>query len=153
MPGSAPLPALVAYSSCCAFVGAAAAYTFSAHPGGIEAGPMAYTMWFNKMFPKVAALQSALVVASAGGAATQALRGGGGGGQRGLWLCGAALMGFMMPWTLGAIMPVNKAIMAAADKGEAAPLETLKSWGPVHNVRTAVAALAAAVMGYALYTM
>lgn len=63
---------------------------------------------------------------------TQALRGGGGGGggggQRGLWLTGAGLMAFMLPWTLRAIMPINRAIMAAAEQGRAAPLETLKAW-------------------------
>eukprot|EP00198_Chlamydomonas_reinhardtii_P013721 XP_001703058.1 predicted protein [Chlamydomonas reinhardtii] len=109
------------------------------------------------MFPKVAALQAAMAVVSTGGAVTQALRGGGGGGggggQRGLWLTGAGLMAFMLPWTLRAIMPINRAIMAAAEQGRAAPLETLKAWGPVHNVRTAVAAVAAAIMSYALYTM
>ncbi|KAG2438416.1 hypothetical protein HYH02_010871 [Chlamydomonas schloesseri] len=154
MPSSASAPALVAFSSCCAFVGAAGSYTFAAHPGGVAAGPMAYTLWFNKMFPKVAAFQSVLVVASAGGAVAQAMRsGGGGGGQRGLWLTGAGLMAFILPWTFTAIMPVNKQIMAAADKGQAAPIETLKAWGPVHNVRTVVASVAAALMGYALYTM
>ncbi|GFR52666.1 hypothetical protein Agub_g15260 [Astrephomene gubernaculifera] len=149
-----PVPATVALSSSIAFASTAAAWTFVAHPGGLEAGPAAYTAWFNKMFPKIAKFQSVLVLASAGGALAQSVASPAASQQqRLLWLLSGSLMLGVLPWTFGAIMPLNKAIMAAAEKGEAAKEETLKAWGPVHNVRTVAGLVAAAVMGYALWKL
>ena len=75
------------------------------------------------------------------------------GSQRALWLGGGALLLSILPYTSLAMMPLNHAIIAAGQRGEAAKEGALQAWGPLHNVRTALAVAAAGLMAYALYTL
>ncbi len=66
------------------------------------------------------------------------------------WLGGAALLLGTLPWTFLRMMPTNKAIMAAGERGEAARAQTLAAWGPLHAVRTVMGTASAALMAWAL---
>lgn len=75
------------------------------------------------------------------------------GPQRALWLAAAGVFASILPHTVVNMMPTNKEIIAAADRGEAAKAETLRAWGPLHTVRTMMSTLSAALMAYALYKL
>lgn len=132
-----------------AFASTAAAYTLAIHPGGLEAGPKAYTAFFGKMFPKIAKFQSALVVVGAGAAAVQAAKTPSH-NLRSLWIASGALLASVVPWTVFKMMPVNNEIIAAADAGVEAKPEALKAWGPLHAVRLAASVASVGLMVYAL---
>ena len=68
-----------------------------------------------------------------------------------LWLVGGALMGTNWPWTMVAIMPVNRRLSATAPGDADASSRTLiDRWGMLHAVRTLLAAAAVAAFLVAL---
>jgi hypothetical protein len=67
------------------------------------------------------------------------------------FLAGALLILANWPWTLIAIMPVNKALMAAdLDKAGAKTRDLIVKWGGLHAVRTGLGALAVICFLFAL---
>jgi hypothetical protein len=110
------------------FAGAALYINIAEHPARIALDPgQAATQW-RESYKRGAVMQAtlALVAGLAGLAAWQEL-----GGT--LWLAGALLMLANWPWTLAAIMPVNRRLKSGA--GEAA-VSLLDRWAMLHTVRT-----------------
>lgn len=57
------------------------------------------------------------------------------------WLAGGVLMLANWPYTLIAIMPTNRALLAAGD-ADARTRRLIENWGQLHMVRTGLGALA-----------
>jgi len=68
-----------------------------------------------------------------------------------LWLVGGALMGANWPWTLLAVMPINRQLTAIVPADASASSRALlHRWARLHAVRTALAVGAAASFAVAL---
>lgn len=67
------------------------------------------------------------------------------------WLAGSVLMLANWPYTLIAIMPTNRALLAAPDAG-GGTRRLIENWGHLHMVRTGLGALATLVFLWAVAT-
>lgn len=120
------------------FAGAAAYITLVEHPArlGLEDGPL-LAQW-QPSYKRALPIQSGLAVA---------------GGLAGLvawylstdwqWLAGSLVLLANWPFTLIVILPVNKRLMAMQPRNAGAESrKMLVQWGKLHNVRSALGALA-----------
>jgi uncharacterized membrane protein len=63
-----------------------------------------------------------------------------------MWLVGAVLIGFVVPFTFVAIMPTNHRLLAPGrDLASSETRELLEKWGKLHGVRSALSLLASAL--------
>jgi hypothetical protein len=66
------------------------------------------------------------------------------------WSLAAALIGFVVPFTL-VVMPIHRSMFAAGREPESAETRRLlKEWGAMHRVRTGLSVAAAALMSWQL---
>jgi len=152
MAGAAPAASvgplsLLALVSATLFAGVAAGISVCEHPARLQLDDRAALLQWAPSYRRAAAVQAPMAVLAATLGAVCFWRSG-----SALWLLGAALALSSIPFTLAAIMPLNRRMLAAADrcaKDKAAdcPADTrrnLRSWGRLHAVRTAAGALAVA---------
>jgi hypothetical protein len=110
------------------FAGAALYINIAEHPARMKLGAAQAVAQWSPSYDRGYMMQAALAVLAglAGLAAWWELRGT-------LWLVGALLMLANWPWTLIAIMPVNRKLKAGAgDK----TVSLLNRWARLHAVRT-----------------
>jgi hypothetical protein len=127
---------------CCTwFAGAAVYITFVEHPARMGCDTRtAATVWAPS-YQRATVMQASLAVLSFfAGVAAWFLSGGF------LWLCGAVLIGLVVPFTFIAIMPTNSRLLAPGrDLASSETRELLEKWGRLHAVRSVLSMLASAV--------
>lgn len=99
---------------------------------------VAFAQWAPS-YQRATVMQASLAVPGAlAGVAAWALGGGGGG-----WLRGAVLIGAVVPFTVLAIMPTNRRLLAP-DRDPDAPdtRQQLEAWGRLHAVRSVLSLVA-----------
>ncbi len=114
------------------FGGAALYINLAEHPARMECGPRLAATVFGPSYRRAAAMQAPLAIIGliAGVGAWLA------GGET-WWLAGGLALGAVVPFTLLAIMPTNRRLLASdvnRDSAEAAAL--LQKWARLHAVRT-----------------
>lgn len=130
--------ALAALLSATLFTGAALYITLVEHPArlGLEDGPL-LAQW-QPSYKRALPIQSGLAIAGglAGIAAWYISR-------NWQWLAGSAAMLANWPFTLLAIMPVNKRLMAMQQRDAGAESrQMLVRWGHLHDIRSGLGSLA-----------
>lgn len=120
------------------FAGAAVYISVVQHPAALQVDDTVAARLFSPMYRRGAPLQAGLALVGSLAAFTAWLTG------SGLqWLVGALLLGFVIPFTLIVIKPVNDRLLAS-DLDPTAPevTELLRCWGKLHNVRSGSSTLA-----------
>jgi hypothetical protein len=133
------LAPLIALLSAALFAGAALYISLVEHPARLRLGDAALLAQWQPSYRRALPIQAGLaVVGGAAGLAAFALGGGA------AWLAGGLLMLANWPFTMFAIMPVNKRLLAMAPERDAGAesREMLLFWGTRHNVRSALGAAA-----------
>jgi hypothetical protein len=138
--------AWIAAGAAALFAGGALYVSLVEHPARLGTGPPMAVAQFRTSYPRAAWLQGGLAVAGALAAAGAWLGGAGLG-----WLAAGALLGLVVPYTLGVILPTNRRLLdrtLAPDAPEARQL--LRRWTALHAVRTVMGLAAAAAMAHLL---
>jgi hypothetical protein len=137
------IPALefIATLSAALFAGAALYINVVEHPArmGLETN-IAALQWAPS-YQRATWLQAPLAIVSLIGGVAVWLAGGGAG-----WLLAALLIGAVVPFTFGVIMPTNHKLLAPGrDLASAETRELLVRWGRLHAARTALSLAATAI--------
>ena len=120
------------------FAGAAVYISLVQHPASLEAGGAMPATFFPPMYRRAAPMQAGLAVVGSLAAFVAWL-----GGSGFLWLLGALLLGFVVPFTVMVIKPVNDQLLAPDLDPEAPGVpELLERWGRLHRVRSLTSSLA-----------
>jgi hypothetical protein len=138
--------AWIAAGAAALFAGGALYVSLVEHPARLATGPPMAVAQFRTSYPRAAWLQGGLAVGGALAAAGAWLGGGGAG-----WLAAGALLGLVVPYTLGVILPTNKRLLdrtLSPDAPEARQL--LRRWTALHAVRTVLGLAALAAMAHLL---
>jgi hypothetical protein len=118
------------------FTGAAAYVSFVEQPARLKLDDAALLTEWRPAYARGTAMQAPLAALGLVlGVAAWWFEGGG------FWLVGALLMGANWPWTLLAVGPVNKRLIAIEQPG-AESRALIRQWGLRHAVRTALGAAA-----------
>ena len=128
------------------FAGAAAYINVVQHPAAAQLGTPTAVRFFRAMYARAAPMQVALALVGslAGVWAWWSGRGF-------LWLLGAALLAFVVPFTLVAIMPTNSRLEdPALDVSSAEAADLLARWSRLHAVRSVASAVSFLVFAIAL---
>lgn len=144
---SVGLVGLLALVAATLFAGIAAGISVAEHPARMRLDDRAALLQWAPSYRRAAAVQAPMALLAAVLGAVCFSR-----SSAPLWLLGASLAFFNIPFTLAAIMPLNQRMLAAADacakdKAAACPADTrqnLLRWGRLHAVRTVAGALATA---------
>ncbi len=124
------------------FFGAALYISVVQHPAALRAGVETAARLFVPMYPRAAAMQVSMI--AIGTAASLWVWHGGGGPN---WLWAAVLLGASFPFTLAAMLPTNRALLAPERDLRADTTEQLlRRWGRLHAVRSALSAAAFVVL-------
>ncbi len=130
---------MIALLSAALFAGAALYISLVEHPARLGLGDAALLAQWQPSYRRALPIQAGLAVAGGlAGLAAFAVAG------HGAWLAGALLMLANWPFTMLAIMPTNKRLLAMRPERDAGA-ETramLIFWGARHNVRSALGAAA-----------
>ncbi len=126
---------------CGVFFGAAVYISIAQHPASMVAGVPVAAKFFPPMYGRAAPMQ---IVAAIGGTL---------GGlvqwyitKDALWLVGAALLIFVIPFTLIVMKPINDQLLdLAVQRSDAESADLLNSWAPKHMVRSLASGLSFAV--------
>lgn len=136
----------VATLSCALFAGAAVYINWAEHPARLECGQALAAAVFGPSYRRAARMQAALALVSTVAATIAALGGGGW-----AWLLGAALIFSVVPFTVIAIMPTNKQLLAAdLDTAAERTGALLRTWGRLHAVRSGLSLVASCLFVYLL---
>ena len=131
------IPEILATGSAGIFAGAAVYITAVQQPAVLQLGTPTATRFFSPMYARAAPLQGslALVGTIAGVAAWLAGRGW-------LWLVGALLLGFVIPFTFIVVVPINNRLAdPSLDSSSPEAAFLLKRWSSLHAVRTVASSL------------
>ena len=112
---------------------AAAAFYVSAveHPARLEAEATAAISQFKSSYKRAAPIQVVFSAACFLACFALWLR-----THMWEWLAAGALVVAAIPYTLAIMLPVNRALLAAASRPDAAAMLLLNRWGHLHDVRT-----------------
>lgn len=122
--------------SCMLFTGAAIYITIAEHPARLTCETAVATAVFIPSYQRASVMQATLaMLATIGAIIVWGL------GESYLWLVGALLIFFVVPFTFIAIMPVNRMLLGL-DTSAAEARRLLVSWGKLHLVRSIVSFVA-----------
>ena len=129
---------LLAVLACTLFTGAAVYITAVEHPARLSCGTEIAAIEWAPSYKRATLMQAPLAaIAGVSGLALGAL----GGGP--VWFAAAALILFVIPFTLVVIRPTNNQLLdSRRDRASAETLQLLQAWGRLHFVRTALSAVA-----------
>lgn len=133
---------------CGTFFGAAVYISIAQHPAAMKAGiPVA-----EKFFPPMYKLAAPMQISSAlGGTIAGVVQWFFGGGI--LWLGGATLLVFVIPYTVIVLKPINDQLLNTQGERTASEVERLlNQWAPRHWVRSIVSGISFAVYIWASIT-
>ncbi len=128
---------ILALFLCGTFFGAAVYISMAQHPATMKAGIPFATKFFPPMYDLASRLQIALAVGGtlAGVIQWYQLR-------DPLWAIGAALLFFVIPFTIVVLKPINDQLLDSdAQRSDSQTEELLTQWAPRHWVRTIVSGL------------
>lgn len=140
-----PFP-IVALIGAALFTGAAGYITFVEHPARLRLDDTPLLMQWQPSYARALPIQSGLAIVGgvAGIASCYQCHGW-------LWIAGALVLLGNWPFTLIAIMPTNRRLKAwEPGQASAESRRLLLAWGAMHNVRTALGAIATALFAVAL---
>jgi hypothetical protein len=124
---------LLATACAGAFAGAALYISVVQHPAVLELGAPTASAFFPLMYRRAAPLQAGLAIVGSIAGACAWIAGAGA-----LCLLGALLLGFVVPFTLLGIKPVNDRLLEPGLDPSAGDVpRLLRRWGILHGVRTA----------------
>jgi uncharacterized membrane protein len=129
---------LLATSAAGIFAGAAVYISVVQQPALVQLGTPTATRFFGPMYDRAAPLQASLaLLGSLAGLAAWWFD------ARWLWLLGALLLGFVVPFTLIVIAPVNDQLRnPALDSQSPQAADLLRRWSRLHALRTVTSCLA-----------
>ena len=138
--------ALLALAAAALFTGAAAYVSFVEHPARLGLADAPLLAQWRPSYQRGALIQAPLaLIATALGLAPFFL------GYDWRWLLGAVLMLANWPYTLLAIMPTNKRLLALSPEAPGPEFRPLiEAWGRLHAVRTVLGAAATLAYLWAL---
>lgn len=119
------------------FAGAAVYITFAQHPAAIKLGTSGAVRFFTPMYARAAPMQASLAVLGTLAAlwAWWSVNGW-------LWLLGAILLAFVVPFTLVVIKPTNDRLKdPALDASSEEARNLLARWSVLHAVRSVAGTL------------
>jgi uncharacterized membrane protein len=120
------------------FAGAAIYISVVQHPAATEVGDSMAASFFPPMYRRAAPMQASLALVGSLAGLVGWLSGSGV-----LWLAGALLLGFVIPFTIIRIKPVNDQLLAPGlDPASPEVPELLRRWGRLHWIRSASSGLA-----------
>lgn len=126
---------------CGTFFGAAVYISIAQHPATMKAGMSVAARFFPPMYGHAAPMQ---IVCASGGTLAGCVRWFLGGSV--LWVVGAGLLAFVIPYTLIVLKPINDQLLdSGAQRSEAETGRLLNQWAPRHWVRSIASGLAFAV--------
>ena len=133
-----PIFELLAIACSGLFAGAAVYISVVQQPAALRAGIGVALAYFPHMYQHAAPMQVALAIVGSVSGFVAWIQGSGS-----LWLAGALLLGFVIPFTLLRIKPVNDRLLASglAPAGPEAR-DLLQRWTRLHAVRSASSTLA-----------
>jgi Domain of unknown function (DUF1772) len=115
------------------FAGAAVYINVVQHPAASQLGTATAVQFFRPMYARAAPMQATLALVGSLAALWAWWV-----GRGWLWLLGAVLLGFVIPFTLIAIMPTNNRLEdPALDVSSAEASALLARWSSLHAVRSA----------------
>ncbi len=131
----------VAALSCALFSGAAIYINLAEHPARMECGVELAAAVFGPSYRRAATMQVILAIAAAiTGLVSWWLDG------RLMWLIGTILIFAVIPFTLLAIMPTNKKLLAPdLNRASEATRSLLQKWGKLHAVRSILSLAASCI--------
>lgn len=131
----------VAVLACTLFTGASIYISLVEHPARLACSTDVAATQFGPSYRRATLMQVPLASLAGVCAATLGIRTG-----RVLWLLAALLILAVIPFTLVAILPTNKKLLAV-DRGRssAETRRLLETWGRLHAVRSVLSAAAAAL--------
>jgi uncharacterized membrane protein len=133
---------LVAIASTGIFAGAAVFISAVQQPAILVLGSETAVGYFQPMYARAAPMQASLAVAG-----TLAALWAWWGGAGSLWLVGAGLLGFVVPFTLVGITPTNDRLKdPLLDATSEEARELLARWAQLHAVRTIASLVAFLVL-------
>jgi uncharacterized membrane protein len=132
---------------CCAvFTGAAIYISLVEHPARMECGTELALREFAPSYRRAAVMQASLAVL---GTVASLVAWGAGAGAT--WLVAGLLLGFVVPFTLMALLPTNHRLLdPALDRASDEALRLLSRWGRLHAVRSVASLAALSVLATAL---
>jgi len=131
----------IAVLSCALFSGAAIYINFAEHPARMECGVELAATVFGPSYRRAATMQVLLAMTAAmTGLVSWWLDG------RLMWLIGTIMIFAVIPFTLLAIMPTNKKLLAPdLNRASEATRSLLQKWGKLHTVRSVLSLAAACI--------
>ena len=128
------------FATACAgiFAGAAIYISVVQHPASLQTGAGMAASFFPPMYRRAAPMQGGLAVVGSLAALVAWL-----GGSGVLWLLGALLLGFVVPFTVLVIKPINDQLLdPGLEPSDPKVPGLLRRWGELHRVRSASSSLA-----------
>jgi hypothetical protein len=120
------------------FAGAALYITFVEHPARLECGTLLAVTEFGPSYRRATVMQASLAVVGCLAALRVWVL-----DRNPLMLLGGGLLGAVVPFTLGVILPTNKRLLdPALDRSSAEARELLERWGWLHAVRSVAGTIA-----------
>jgi hypothetical protein len=114
------------------FAGAAVYISLVQHPAASELGTAAAVQFFRPMYARATPMQAALALVGSLAALWAWWI-----GRGWLWLLGAFLLGFVIPFTLIAIMPTNNRLKdQTLDVSSVEASDLLARWSSLHAIRS-----------------
>src|SRR5437899_1823425 len=124
------------------FAGAALYVSLVEHPARMECGTEIAVREFAPSYRRAALMQATLAIAGFVFSILAWLS-----GSHPLWLLGGTLLVAVVPFTLIAILPTNKALLdPSLDKTSEKARQILVRWGKLHAVRAVLGLLAFALL-------
>ena len=136
---------LAALVAAALFLGAAIYITLAEHPARLTLGDAAALAQWAPSYRRGLPMQATLAV----GSGLLGLGAWWTSGE-GLWLAGAVAILANWPFTLLAILPTNRLLMATPAQGDAETRARLIRWGKLHGVRVVLSAVATLLFALAL---